>query len=139
MSEVVTMFEELKEMLKRHEGFCARAYQCPSGRWTIGYGRNIEDLGITEDEAKYLLTNDIVRVNKEAYEKFPWFAELTLKRRIAILSMIFQLGIVRFSQFRATIAYLVKGEFDKAADEALDSLWARQTPSRAREVTDMLR
>lgn len=131
--------ESLKDIIKRHEGFCARAYQCPAGRWTIGYGRNIEDLGITQKEAEYLLDNDIARVELEASMRFPWFSALDPKRRDAITCMIFQLGLNRFAQFKKMIAFISIGDFNQAADEATNSLWAKQTPQRAREISDMLR
>lgn len=131
--------ESLLDMIKRHEGFCSRAYKCPAGRWTIGFGRNIEDVGISRAEAEELLKNDIARVEKEAAETFPWFVELNKRRRFAVLNMIYQLGLGKFMQFKATIAHIEKGEYSKAADEALNSLWAKQTPIRAKEVSDMLR
>ena len=52
------MSEPLTEMLERHEGLRLRVYQDTVGKWTIGVGRNVSDLGITKDEAHYLLTND---------------------------------------------------------------------------------
>ena len=51
--------ESLKEQLIRHEGLRLTVYDCPAGYKTIGVGRNIEQKGITESEALYLLDNDI--------------------------------------------------------------------------------
>lgn len=46
---------EFEQMLIRHEGLKLKPYQCTAGKLTIGVGRNIEDMGITEDEAIYML------------------------------------------------------------------------------------
>jgi len=129
----------LKDLIKKHEGFAPKVYLCPAKRWTIGYGRNVQDLGITQLEADQLLENDILRVTLEAKENFMWFNFLTPKRQDAVLCMIFQLGIARFKQFKKTIGLLAAGDYEAAANEALNSAWAKQTPERAREVSDMLR
>lgn len=129
----------LTESLKRHEGFSSKAYTCPAGKITVGYGRNLEDLGITKDEAETLLHNDIIRIWREAHQAFPWFEKLDEARESAILNMIFQLGISRFSRFKKMIVFLEKEEYEKAADEALNSAWAKQTPKRAKEVAEIIR
>ena len=53
------MNQDLIAQLKRHEGFRAKPYQCSANKTTIGYGRNLQDVGITEGEAVSLLNNDI--------------------------------------------------------------------------------
>jgi len=52
---------KLRKMLIRHEGLRLRPYKCTSGRWTVGYGHNLESHGeaipesITIEQAeKYL-------------------------------------------------------------------------------------
>ena len=64
------MYDKVKEMLIRHEGVVCTLYQCSESRWTIGAGRNLQDRGITEDEAMYLLDNDIKRVMSQLDEYF---------------------------------------------------------------------
>ncbi|HAC30701.1 MAG TPA: lysozyme, partial [Marinobacter hydrocarbonoclasticus] len=50
----------LKTQLKRHEGLRLKPYldTASSPRLTIGYGRNLEDVGISRDEADFMLDND---------------------------------------------------------------------------------
>ena len=50
---------KLAEQLTKHEGLRLKPYHCPAGKLTIGIGRNLEDKGITEKEARMLLENDI--------------------------------------------------------------------------------
>ena len=54
--------ESMIGMLKRHEGLRLKPYQDTIGKLTIGYGRNLDDRGISKEEAEYLLRNDISRV-----------------------------------------------------------------------------
>ena len=52
-------YDRLKKQLVIHEGLKLKPYHCSANKLTIGVGRNIEEVGITESEAMYLLENDI--------------------------------------------------------------------------------
>ena len=139
--------DKLIETLKRHEGVKPHAYKDSMGILHIGCGRNIQDgfkrnkgLGLSDDEIDYMLSNDIVRTIKELAKEYPWFNELEDgARRDGIINMHFNLGRVRFAQFKKAIAYMKKGDHSNAAVEFLDSLWARQVKGRSLEVTDMIK
>jgi lysozyme len=131
--------KKLKEILIRHEALRLKPYLCPAGKLTIGVGRNLDDKGISKEEAHMLLDNDIFEACNECYQKFPWFDKLNEARTIVVISMVFNLGMTRFSKFRKTIKYIEAGRFDAAADEMLDSLWARQVGPRADELSQMMR
>ena len=64
------------ENLKAEEGYRGRPYHCSAGHLTIGYGRNVDKsgLGISEEEAEYLLINDVNRTVDEVRERWPWFS-----------------------------------------------------------------
>ena len=134
--------EALRKQLLRHEGEVLHAYEDHLGYLTIGVGRLIDKRrggGITHDEAMMLLDNDIRRVIDELESRAPWFKRLDTTRQQAIANMAFQLGVSGLLGFRKMIGALDHGDYRKAADEALDSRWARQTPNRAREIADMIR
>ena len=95
--------DNLVDMLIAHEGIELKPYSCPAGRLTIGVGRNIQDLGITREEAIYLLRNDLARVESELYGRFTWFAFLSSNRKNALIDMCFNLGITRFLTFKRMI------------------------------------
>lgn len=130
---------ELETLLIRHEGMRLRCYLCPSGKISIGVGRNLEDLGITEAEAFELLRNDIRRVEAEAKKGLPWFDELDWVRKNVILSMIFNLGMKRFLEFRQMFAAIQAKDYEKAASEMLNSKWASQVGKRAVELAEMMK
>lgn len=115
------------------------AYVCPAGKLTIGIGRNIEQLGLSDEEAEYLFQNDLMRSEKELVTKFPWTTTLSPVRREVLVAMVFQLGLSRFSGFVNMLRYAELGSFDSAADEMLDSKWARQVPARARYLSVVFR
>lgn len=129
----------LRDQIAHHEGFRAKPYRCSAGKLTIGYGRNIEDVGIDRGEADYLLQQDITRCLVDL-SLFPWFHKMNAIRQRAIVDMRFQLGPTRFRGFAKMLDALKRGDYETAADEALDSKWALlDTPARAKTITEMLR
>lgn len=134
------MTESLEDMLIRHEGMVLHAYTDSEGYLTIGVGRLIDKRlngGITEEEARYLLRNDIQKVVAQA-KQFPWYDKLSNPRKQVVLNMIFNLGITRFSQFRKTIGFIANGDYTAAAKEMLDSKWAKQVGKRATELAEIM-
>ena len=131
--------ERIKKQLKEHEGVRSKVYKCSMGIETIGVGRNLRDVGLSDKEIDYLLHNDIVRVINELQDSFVWFYDLTDKRKEALVNMCFNLGINRLKGFKNMLGYMRVGNYDKAADEALDSLWSKQVGKRALIISDMIR
>lgn len=129
----------LVDQIKRHEGFRRTVYTCPAGKQTIGYGRNLEDRGITEAEADMLLRNDIGDVRRELARSWAPFARLDEVRRDALVNMAFNMGVGGLLKFRRMLAALEAGEYATAAAEALDSRWARQVGNRAEEIAGQIR
>lgn len=134
--------EKLKEELEFEEKFVREAYQDHLGYWTIGIGRLIDKRkggGITREEAFYLLENDIGRALVRLRAELPWFSGLSDARQRALTNMAFQMGVDGLLGFKTTLALMQAGRFDEAAEQALKSKWAQQTPARAKRVTDMIR
>lgn len=134
--------DKLAEELKRDEGVIPHAYQDHLGYWTIGIGRLIDRRrggGLSDDEIQYLLTNDIAKVHQQVRSALPWFDRLTDPRKRALCNMAFQMGISGLLGFKNTLALMQAGKYAEAADNALKSKWATQTPGRAKRVADMIR
>ena len=135
------MREHLREQLLRHEGEVLHAYQDHRGYTTIGVGRLIDEQrggGISHDEAMYLLDNDIRRITAQLRQT-DWYLDQNSVRKQAVANMAFQLGVEGLLSFERMIHNMRVGYYGAASDEALDSLWAKQTPERAREIAAMIR
>ena len=130
---------KLIEQLKRHEGIELKPYQDTVGKWTIGVGRNLDDIGISEQEAEMLLLNDIKEAERQLITTMPWTQELDEVRFSALLNLVFNVGIGTASKFVNAMGLLKDEKYDMAADEFLQSKWARQVGNRAIEVTDQIR
>lgn len=131
--------DALTKLLLKHEGLRLKPYKCPADKLTIGIGRNLEDVGITTEEAFFLLANDLKRTNQECVDQFPWFKSLSQTRQDVVVSMVFNMGLTRFKTFVNMIAALQNGNFSKAAGEMLSSKWCEQVPVRARELALMMK
>lgn len=130
---------KLIEQLKIHEGMKLKPYKCTAGKLTIGIGRNLEDVGISEDEANMLLRHDIQEATEQLLHAFPWMGDFNDARISAMINFTFNVGIGTVKKFENTLSYMQSGDWDKAADEMMDSRWARQVGNRAIEVTEQIR
>lgn len=132
--------EHLTAQLVRHEGMRLKLYIDTVGKATIGVGRNLEDNGISQDEALALLGNDLDRVVRGLTNAYSgWFLKLDAVRQAALVNMAFNLGLKGFAGFTQMIAALARGEVDAAADQMLASTWAKQVGHRAIELAEQIR
>ncbi len=116
--------------LRQDEGFRRFPYLDTKGISTIGYGRNLRAEGISPDEARVLLENDVQRVEEHLYT-FPWWDGLSVARRAVLINMAVNMGVDGLLQFREMIAALQTGDYNAAAEAMLNSVWARQVGDRA--------
>ncbi|SDO96170.1 glycoside hydrolase family protein [Desulforhopalus singaporensis] len=123
---------DLIDELKRHEGFSPRPYLCPAGVLTIGYGFTY----LTEEEAHMILKTRVKRLHNQL---LPSMKNLSPARQEVLVNMSFNLGVEGLFKFRRMWAAIRAHNFDLAADEMLDSKWARQVGSRAEELSEKMR
>ncbi|MAL41377.1 glycoside hydrolase family protein [Thalassospira sp.] len=110
------------------------------GHPTIGVGRLLtSDRGISTVEALELLETDLDIVFKELDRSFPWWRGLSENRQRALANMAFNLGIPRLSKFQNMLAALKRGDYQLAADEAMNSRWAKQVGARAERIRDLIK
>jgi len=156
----------LKDQLILHEGLKLRPYKCPANKWTIGVGRNLEDVGlskdeqlklfgtcglnrkevidillargISEEEALFLLDNDIKKCAADV-KRFPWFESLDPVRQKVIIDMRFNLGLAGLMGFKRMISALERGDYDRAGEEMKDSKWYSQVGIRGRRLVKMMK
>jgi len=129
----------LAQDLIRDEGLRLKPYRCTAGRLTIGVGRNLDDRGLTEDEALVLLDNDIKAFWGQLVVALPWVVQAPEAVQEVLVNMCFNLGLAGLLQFQQTLAYLQAGLRLDAATEMLRSRWAGQVGARAERLAAKLR
>ena len=127
--------DNLVELTKRFEGLRLKPYKCPAGKLTIGYGRNLTDVGISKYEADMMFYSDMLSAEIDAaswldkYDMKP--EDLSQNRFYVLTDMMFNMGWSSCLQFKTFISELKKGHYDDAAKSMLNSKWATQVGSRA--------
>lgn len=128
----------MTRQLRLHEGERLKPYRCTAGKLTIGIGRNLEDRGITREEAAILLANDIAAEERELQRALPWVTKLDEVRQRVLLDMSFNMGLVGLLGFKNTLATIEAGNYQRAATMMLDSKWAKQVGQRAERLARMM-
>jgi len=134
----MNLITKLKDDLERDEELKLMLYPDTEGKLTIGIGRNIEDNGISKEEAYYMLENDVWATVNACKSVFPWFDELTEDRQRVVANMVFNMGMHRFLGFIKMIGALKGGDYETASKEMLDSKWARQVGDRAQRLAELM-
>lgn len=146
---------EMVDRLKIHEGLKLYPYYCPSKKKTIGIGRNVDDNpltveelrvigddwehGITKEQAMYLCRNDINRCISELKKNLPWFENLDKDRKYALIDLCFNMGIKKLLTFKKTLASIACGNYEKAAEQLLQSKYAKQVGERALRISILIK
>ena len=130
--------QPVTDLIKKHEGFRAKPYRDSVGKLTIGYGRNLEENGISQYEAEMLLASDIQNCYADC-SRLPGWNTLNEARQAVLLDMCYNLGLARLKNFKKMLAALTLADFAAAAREMLDSRWARQVKTRAVELAEIMK
>ena len=129
----------LRKHLIDEEGWKDRIYPDSKGIFTIGVGRNLEGKGLSDDEIEYLFSNDMRDAETDVRRVLPQFDDFSANRQIALISVMFA-GIRTFMEFKRMIAAINRMDWNTAADELLDSKYAKvDVPNRAKRLAKMLR
>ena len=132
----------LLKSVKAHEGFRNSVYKDTLGKRTVGYGHLcVEDhwednREYTVPELERVLEADLNNAIQGAEELCSDCPVLDDQAKEIIVEMVFQLGKTGVSKFRNMWKALKVPDYPTAAKEMLDSRWAKQTPGRAKEMSD---
>ena len=134
---------QLIKDLRRDEGSVRHAYRDSKGYWTIGIGHLIAKRrggGISADVERYILDGDIDAVARGLDTHVVWWRALPEPAQRALANMTFQMGLRGVLKFKKMITALERRDYVRAADEALDSKYARSdSPERAERIAALYR
>src|ERR1700744_3124783 len=136
--------ENIKQLIRHHEGLRLSGYDDTMNILTIGYGHRIlpgEDFssGITLQQAKDLLDHDLDIAENAAQELIANYNQLNEPRRGVIIDLVYNLGSDGFSKFHRTIAAIEAEDFESAATDLEESLWYKQVKTRGTDDCRILR
>ena len=141
--------EKLREEIKYDEGSVNMIYLDHLGLATFGIGHLVtewdEEYGwevgtpVSDDRCKEVFDSDIQIVLADCEQLYPDFNELPEEVQRIIANMMFNMGRPRLSKFKGMKAGVDARDWNKAADEMVDSRWYRQVTNRAERLVERMR
>ena len=124
----------LLEDIKQEEGFSGTVYKCTEGFDTVGYGTRMP---ITKEEAELLLE---YRLKGMKAQLTGYLYDIDIKDEAwdILFNMSYQIGVKGVLNFKNMIKALKNNDYKEASIQMLDSLWAKQTPNRAKRLSDRM-
>lgn len=143
-TQIVTQLIEADEgkRSKLYDDLTGKTYekgQEIKGKLTIGIGHNIEDNGLSDEVVRQIFREDLEDATNDCFATFPNWNSITVNRRAALASMMFNLGLTRFRKFHKLIYAVKSGDWQMAAIECLDSDAARKLPKRYEKLAQMIK
>jgi len=135
----MSFLEILKDQLIIDEGYELKPYPDTAGKITIGVGVNLTDRGLPAHMIDELFEKDMENSYRDAEKLISNFSSLSDNRKAVLANMSFNLGYYRLKGFKKMIGAVERSEFNRAADEMLDSKWARQVKQRAIRLANHMR
>jgi lysozyme len=140
----------LTDMLKGDEGLRLRVYDDATGKPlkpgdqlkgqpTIGYGRNLAQVGLTIDEAAALLATDVGVLEQTLPRRLDWLETLDEPRQAVLYNMAYNLGVSGLLNFRRMLTACKHRDFESAAGEMEASAWYRTVGARGRRLVKVMR
>ena len=128
----------LIENIKASEGFRSRSYRCTENHLTIGYGFKVADLVFSRDICDKILETKVAELKLIVNQKIPFIDDLPEIIQEVLYEMYYQMGNSLF-KFKKTLKHLENKDYRLSAKEMLLSKWYRQTPNRAKKLSDIVK
>ena len=128
----------LIDNIKISEGYRSRPYRCTENHLTVGYGFAIKDLELDEDICDMILERKVAKLVERLESNLPYLPSLPKEVQDVLIEMAYQMGVSGLLKFKKTLMYIETKDYKDASVEMLDSRWAKQTPNRAKKLSDIM-
>ena len=141
--------DQLREELAEDEGCKFEIYLDHLGLPTFGIGALVKEYDpeyglpvgtpVSEERVRQRFNLDIAVTIEDCGRLYPDFDELPEEAQLVIANMCFNLGYPRLSKFKGMKAGVDARDWERAADEMVDSRWHDQVPNRAKRLVKRIR
>ena len=141
--------DQLREELAEDEGCKFEIYLDHLGLPTYGIGHLVvegdpeygQPVGtpVDEERGRQVCNLDIASTLDECQVLYPDFDDLPEDCKLIIANMMFNMGRPRLSKFKGMKAGVDARDWNRAADEMVDSRWHDQVPNRAKRLVKRMR
>ena len=135
---MITAAEIAIEDIKKHEGFRQFPYRDTVGKLTIGYGFNLDDVGLSVEESELILADRVAAISADLAATYDYYPSLPKEAKAVLIDMQYNLGKVGLSKFKRMHEAFRDGAYLHAATEMLDSRWAVQVGRRATNLAAII-
>lgn len=127
---------EIREMIKRHEGYVGHIYRDTAGVLTCGWGHALHE----NSKVPVAASNAFFEQDWEEAIRGYKSLDLVLDRvrRAVLIDMIFNLGLTGFKKFEKMWAAIQKGDWEEAGRQMESSRWFKQVGKRGEELKKMM-
>jgi len=143
------LVKKLREELARDEGVVHEIYLDHLSLPTFGLGHLVRpsDLEhghpvgtpVSEERVNECFAEDVQTTLDDCGILYPDFAELPDEAQLVIANMMFNMGRPRLSKFKGMKAGVDARDWNRAADEMVDSRWYKQVTNRAERLVGRIR
>ena len=130
--------EALQKKLEKEEGLNLTLYECTEGYKSIGYGRNLETVGIRKGEANMMLHNDMEEIFLALNKNIPMWKYESFNVRLVLCDLCYNLGIKGLLKFKLFLRAIDESDYELAAEELKDSKYFEQVPNRAKRNINLI-
>ena len=141
--------DQLREELAEDEGCKFEIYLDHLGLPTFGIGHLVVDgdpehgqpvgTPVEDERVRQVFSLDIASTLDECQVLYPDFDDLPEDCQLIIANMMFNMGRPRLSKFKGMKAGVDARDWNRAADEMVDSSWHDQVPNRAKRLVKRMR
>ena len=141
--------EKLREEIAADEGEVHEIYLDHLGLATFGIGHLVRDddpesglpvgTPVDKDRVVEAFESDIETVLSDCIKLYPDFDDLPEEAKRVIANMMFNMGRPRLSKFKGMKSGVDARDWNRAADEMVDSRWYRQVTNRADRLVTRVR
>ena len=141
--------DQLREELAEDEGCKFEIYLDHLGLPTFGIGALVKDhdpeygqpvgTPVSEERVRQRFNLDIAVTIEDCQVLYDDFDDLPEEAQLVIANMMFNMGRPRLSKFKGMKSGVDARDWDRAADEMVDSRWHDQVPNRAKRLVKRIR
>ena len=141
--------DRLREELADDEGCKLEIYLDHLGLPTFGIGHLVREddpehgepvgTAVSEERVRQAFALDVAVTIDECKVLYPDFDDLPEECQLIIANMMFNMGRPRLSKFKGMKAGVDARDWQRAADEMVDSRWHDQVPNRAKRLVKRMR
>lgn len=141
--------DKLREEIEYDEGVVYEVYLDHLGLPTFGIGHLVRDSDpehgadvgtpVSKERVIEVFNQDMITVVEDCHKLYPDFPSLPEEVKRIIANMMFNMGFPRMSKFKGMKHGVDTRDWQKAADEMVDSRWYRQVTKRADRLVTRMR